>query len=53
MRKHFNTGWFNGKVIRVDVRKELWLIQYEDGDREEMNKQELITHMSQYKKYNS
>ena len=19
MRKHFNTGWFNGKVIRVDV----------------------------------
>ena len=52
VRKKFGNRCFNGKVISFNSRRELWLILYGDGDREEMDKNELIRHMGLYNRYN-
>ena len=53
VRKTFSGGWFNGKVIRVDYQHKLWSILYEDGDCEDMDFQDMITHTTLYNEYKS
>jgi hypothetical protein len=42
VRKKFGSlGWFDGKVVSVDAQNGFYKIQYEDGDREDVNGVEL------------
>ena len=54
VRRHFDSGWFDGEVVSIHVHDKLWTIRYTDGDEEDFNEDQLIRHSSQYnQKYNS
>ncbi|CAM9686468.1 unnamed protein product [Pylaiella littoralis] len=50
--KEFNEGVFTGEVVEVKetgARGTLWKIGYEDGDMEDLNKEEMQKYMTLYK----
>ena len=54
VRRHFDSGWFDGEVVSIHVHDKLWTIRYTDGDEEDFNEDQLIRYSSQYnQKYNS
>ena len=54
VRRHFDSGWFDGEVVAIHVHDKLWTIRYTDGDEEDFNEDQLIRHSSQYnQKYNA
>ena len=54
VRRHFDSGWFDGEVVSIHAHDKLWTIRYTDGDEEDFNEDQLIRHSSQYnQKYNS
>jgi hypothetical protein len=40
-KKKQETQWFQGKVVSYDESSELYSVLYEDGDQEEMDREEL------------
>ena len=61
VRKKFKQGWFNGTISRFRTKgtqsetgvleENLWSIQYEDGDEEDMSAEELHLSMQEYERY--
>jgi len=42
VRKYFkNHGWYNGTIVSYDEYYELYLVQYEDGDKEELREDQV------------
>ena len=54
VRKKFDSGWFDGKIVKVHVYDKLWTVRYTDGDVEDLDEDQLIRYSSQYnQKYNT
>ena len=56
VRKKFDGCWFDGEVVEVHVDDSLWTVEYryDDGDREDLNENEIIRCSSEYNlKYNT
>ena len=54
VRRKFDSGWFDGEVIEIHAIDKLWTVKYTDGDKEDLNEDQLIRYSSQYnQKHNS